>query len=569
MAFNPDEYLKKQGGSKGGFDPDAYLAKGSNGMKVLDVAGPAQAALENYGNVATAGYLPQLQAGMEKLRSAIDTGAAKLGVGPETPEMVDEKLREQGFKIVQAEPGYLEMRDENSKRMAQQEKDFPKASMAGKALGMVGSGLLGSRVLGATKGATVGDRMWDAAKTGGIMGAAANPGDTEGEIDPLQLEARLKNAVLGGVIGGGVQGVAEAAGPLLTAAKDWMRNKAALKATRALGRPTPTQAAQMAETGQDVAIGRELLDEGAVPVLGTPKRIQGRVDALREKAGQDVGKIIDSAGDAKVIDAERLGLEILDSPQLAQMRKTPGMESAVAAIEKQVETLAKNGQLNLKEAQALRQGIDKSINFNKAAPEMRGAQEGLYQQRTAIRDAMNEAVNEMSPGATKDALKTANRRYGNFSEASDILEREVGRDQANRSIGLTDTIAAAAGLANGSPGVGLALGALNKAGRTFGNSMQARGYDVAAGLAGAGAGLAKTAAESSPAIQAMVNRLLTPGEFKESEFRDILNNQQIMQQFQKDPRLLDAIRDDKLKAAISRKIIREPAGSAMQRRLGR
>ena len=66
------------------------------------------------------------------------------------------------------------------------------------------------------------------------------------------------------------------------------------------------------------------------------------------------------------------------------MRNTPGMESTVAAIEKQVETLAKNGKLTLAEAQKLRQGIDKSINFNKSAPDMRGAQEGLYRQRPVV-----------------------------------------------------------------------------------------------------------------------------------------------------------------------------------------
>lgn len=557
--MDPKAYLARLRSEGGGSDPKAYLArlKESNSPEVLDVAGAARTAAEQVGNTVTLGYAPQIAAGIGRIMPDPNAG-------------LDEKLRAQGFNVQNApEQDYMALRDENLRGMAEREKQFPKAALAGKAAGVIASGALMGGALGATKGATTLARMGNAAKTGAALGAVANPGDVEGEMDPLQWEARLKNAGAGLVLGGLAQGAAEGAGPLLTAVRNWAGKKAALKATRALGRPTPTQAARMAETGQDVALGRELLDEGAIPVLGTPGRIQGRVEALKEKAGKQIGQIVDSAGDAKLVDSQKIGIEILDSPELTQLRKTPGMESAVAAIEKQVETLAKNGELTMKEAQALRQGIDRSINFNKAVPDMRGAQEGLYMQRTAVRNAMNEGINSLPNAPAKNALLKANRKYGNLSEASDILEREVGRQQANRAISLTDTIAGAAGATTGSPLASIALGALNKAGRTFGNSMQARGYDAASKLSGLGALVGRYARSASPASQAMLNRILVPGgKFQESEFNELLNDSETMKLLGDNPRLLDQIQNDKLKAAILRKLGRNPAGSAMQRRLG-
>jgi hypothetical protein len=229
------------------------------------------------------------------------------------------------------------------------------------------------------------------------------------------------------------------------------------------------------------------------------------------------------------------------------MRKTPGMESAVAAIEKQLETLAANGQLTLKEAQALRQGIDKSINFNKAAPEMRGAQEGLYKQRTAIRDAMNEAINNLNPGAPKNALKIANRKYGNLSTAEDILEKEIGRNQANRAISLTDTIMAAGGPIAATK---IALGVANKAGRTFGNSVQARVFDAISKKAGLVPGAAD---KINPALAGKFAARVSNASPKiEHNDNPILKDQKLMDMFKKDPRLIESIQDEKIKAQIKR-----------------
>jgi hypothetical protein len=78
-----------------------------------------------------------------------------------------------------------------------------------------------------------------------------------------------------------------------------LRKRAALKATRAVGRATPTVSTKMAATGEDVALGEFLLDNNAIPVVGTPGRIGKRVDKLAEKAGQDIGEIVERVENAR------------------------------------------------------------------------------------------------------------------------------------------------------------------------------------------------------------------------------------------------------------------------------
>lgn len=618
MAFDPDQYLKEN--AAGGFDPDAYLAQQTSSAP-NEKTSAGMAALEHYGNTAAMGYLPHLQAGLEQLL-------------PNPTADVDAKLNEEGFSVPSNDRTYLEARDENIKRLDTEKKEHPIASGVGTGLGIAAGALMPASQLSKTAG--LGAKMLQGAKTGAAYGAIANPGDIEGEYSPLQLGDRAVNAGIGASIGGaiplGIEGVKKGA----SVVGDFLRRKAALKAARALGRPTPKQAAEMARLGTDEELGRELLDEGAIPVLGTPGRIAKRVDALKEETGEQIGEMLDRADNQKVeytpikisnpkrpvkvqdeirmtpirfdenparrldptlrlddapptlvrgeeqsiqralyeqpkpqviagktktlplasVDTQKIAEGILNSAEMKAMRNTPGMEPAVAAIEKQVETLAKNGKLTLKEAQKLRQGIDKSINFNKGAPEMRGAQEGLYKQRTAIRDAMNEGINSLPGFAEKDALLKANRKYGRLSEASDILEREIGRDQANRSISLTDTIAGAAGASTGNPAAALALGAANKFGRTFGNSIQARVYDAIAKKAGLVPGAME---KVNPQVASMIAQraALRDPKFQEND-DPILKDPQLLELFRKDPGLIDSIADETRRTKIKHSIAAYP-----------
>lgn len=524
---------------------DQYVREHSNAKTEIDNGpGAGQSFVEHLGNAAMLGHAPHFQAAVEQLL-------------PDPNADLDEKLRAQGFTIDQPKPSYVASRDANIKRIEQEGKDHPWASGAGTVAGVLGGGAIGSTVLPtAAAGATLAQRMGHAAKIGAGMGALANPGDTEGEINPLdEITGRAKGAALGAAIGPAAELATTGVSNVSQKVKDYLRNKAALKATRALGRAAPSDTLRMSKTGQDVELGRTLLDEGAIPILGTPKRIQGRVEGLKDTAGQEVGDLIKSAGDQKLIDPKKIADEILASPEIEQMRFTPGMEGAAEKIAKQVETLVANGEMSLAEAQRLRQGIDKSINFNKRVPDMGAAQEGLHAQRTKLRDAMNDAINGLGESLPKDRLLSANRKYGNLAQASDILDSEIARNQANRAVSLTDTMAGAAGASTGNPAAALGLGALNKFGRTFGNSMQARGYDAASKGAGVLAGAAGDLAKNVGALQGLAGSgsAAARGGFEELDI-PLFKNKLLMDKLKENPRLIDHIQDDKVRALIKKRL---------------
>jgi hypothetical protein len=200
------------------FDPDA-AARGPASKSLQDR--PGMAALEGYGQTATMGYLPHIQAGVE---SAGDKLAKLLGVG------VDEKLRAQGFEV--PEKSYVQMRDENIARQRGLDESNPWASLGGKALGVAATsilpGMAASKVaqgaqlgklgtaaaklgtLGqAAPGAGVVSRIGHGAMQAGAQAAAYNPGDTEGELNMIQAPDRLVNGAIGTAIGGLMTGAAE------------------------------------------------------------------------------------------------------------------------------------------------------------------------------------------------------------------------------------------------------------------------------------------------------------------------------------------------------------------------
>lgn len=209
-----DAYLDKH---KGADEFDSFLAQhAQSGPTEKTSAG--MAALEHYGNTATMGYLPQLQAGVEKLL-------------PNPTADVDAKLKEEGFYVPSNDRSYLEARDENIKRLADEKADHPIASGVGTAAGIVAGAALPAGQIAKTAG--LGAKALHGAKMGAAYGAIANPGDTEGEYSPLQVMDRGKNAAIGAGIGAiapvAVEGVKKGAG----AVKDYLSKKAALKATRA------------------------------------------------------------------------------------------------------------------------------------------------------------------------------------------------------------------------------------------------------------------------------------------------------------------------------------------------
>lgn len=133
----------------------------------------AQAFLEHYGNWATLGHLPQIQAAAEvPMARAMD--------------------RINGTNVANELPGYVERRDANRHRLSTQEDMHPRAAVAGKALGGAAALLGAGRTV--LKPVPSWDLLSDALRVG-AAGAAVNPGDRDGEVNPVQAEERGKNAL--------------------------------------------------------------------------------------------------------------------------------------------------------------------------------------------------------------------------------------------------------------------------------------------------------------------------------------------------------------------------------------
>lgn len=276
------------------------------------------------------------------------------------------------------------------------------------------------------------------------------------------------------------------------------------------------------------------------------------------------------------VNAKEIAANLRRNPEISALGKTPGMESTASRVDTMLNTMENAGDdLTLREAQALRRGIDKSINFNKPVAEMRGAQPALYEARDAVRNRMNEIVNDYaaSQGGEANQLLQANRRYNRVSDLDKAITDRVSREQANRMIGLTDTIAGGAGAGIGAfigekagghegakagamIGAGIGAGA-NKLGRTYGNQVMASAADkILAPL------LAK-----SPALAALVQKGVSPsmildkiqGAAKERQDTPDAIPPHLIQKYRENPDLVDKLQNPKLKDALKNLIERAPA----------
>jgi hypothetical protein len=453
--------------------------------------GAVRSFTEKLADAATLGYMPHIKAGSEQLAYKIH-----------------DKLY--GTEYANQMPSYVESRDEHISELDQMAKEHPYASAAGTAVGTIGAALSAGGAGAAAKGATATERLKAARNAGVALGALSNPGDVAGEVDTtLQLGDRTTNAVIGGVAGMGGQIAAEAVGAGSQVASKYLRDKAAKSATRALGRPTPTMAKKMAESGDDIAIGRELLEQKAIPVFGTSGRIAKRVDALRDKSWQNVERLLGSGGDDAVVDGAEAGMRILNSEEIALLREA-GETQSVKALEDAAEQLAGMGKVSLKKAQQIKKTIDAKINYEKANPTSGTSQEGRFAKRTALRDQMDQAVTDQGGG--KGELKSAFKKQGMFEKAADIVDREAGRTQANSKVSLTDVIAGGAGFSYGeSPeeraAWGFVLGALNKGRRAVGPAMYARSADGLGKLLSKTPKFAKMAEENPKGFAALLERM--------------------------------------------------------------
>lgn len=415
---------------------------------------PIQAALEGFGQAASFGYLPQLQAGAEK---AID-----YLVGNET----DEALRAQGFQI--EEPSYTESRDQFIARGQRLQETNPGAMLAGQVAGALTSGITFGGVGGVAKAATMGQRAASALKTGATIGALRNPGDTEGEVELLQLRDRIKNSAQDAITGLVAQGGAEVVGKLAKAvqsapgaikdfsqAKAFKTSGAMLKDFRkAYGRGKINELGQTMIDNKIVALGDDVAD------------VAKKAEIMQKNVGMKIGDIYQTADDsitkinpAKISKdlAKKLDDTELDMGRFSQefrayitnkLQGLSGSRQVLSRMDAELDDIATNGVVSLKRLREIRSSIDQQIDFAKQAKDLPGVEQAFLDMRNKINDIAKNRLKVIDQiqgtKLTKDLVK-ANRDFSNLADITKIAKDRVARDQSNAAFGLRERISGGAG----------------------------------------------------------------------------------------------------------------------------
>ena len=164
------------------------------------------------------------------------------------------------------------------------------------------------------------------------------------------------------------------------------------------------------------------------------------------------------------------------------------------------------------------------INWSKKSQDLPLEQDALKTIRTHIQNKLNSQVAALDQALQSNEtseLQRLNQLYGNVSTIANISRDRALREGANRSFGLTDTVAGAGGLGvghaigslsgHGSAGAllgGAALGLGNKIGRTYGNAVLASGANaISQGLEN----------NATPLLLPVTNLIKNPSKIRENK----------------------------------------------------
>lgn len=579
MVMGPQEQRQPQGGvdfsSMSDEELESLIFGGSMELDVpqetmpTEPEGPsrAQTALESVGKGATLGYLPQLQAMAEPLTDRV------FNMIPGGPRAESRPMR-------QMNPGtqeYVDARDQNIKRQRAQASANPGTALVGEMAGIIGTSVVPARAIGyagqavgrgtqalgmgARLGGT-GGKILAGAGQGAAFGAMMNPGDVEGEVNPLQLDERMSGAKLGAAFGGGMR----AAGAGLQKAAPAMKRGAEQLAFKSSGAMLK-EFRKAAPKGEVNKIGRFMLDNKLVKAGDTYEHVARRAQAFNQQAGQKLDQIYKQAVNTSKKGALDLPKRLQNvkpsefaamkkgnlgkrwqemtpkefseirnigfnpvrdkSKVLSQVRKSLGDDtqarSAINQIDDYLTELGKkHGSkiLDPRAANDIKTAIDKAINYSRnPLTRSHGLERAWKSTRSFIGRKVDKHVEKLgsqmgSPGASK-ALREANKGYGYSRTVMQTAQDRANRVSANNMLGLPEWAVSGGAMAGGLsvggvPGAVIAPAAL-RAARAHGTSAAAVGLDKLGNVATRGGAIPGKIANPT------LRKMLSPGFAEESQ----------------------------------------------------
>lgn len=436
-------------------------------------------AAKTWANKAAAGAGPQIEGAMgaamqyaKDPNTAAMLQAAQLA-GAKTPD--DSTLLD----------AYRAVRDMGAKEHAASEN-----TLMGKAVAPIG--VMSTPIpIKPAAGMSVPERAWQSTKVGGGVGGlsalANSPADLT-KMDAPNLERGAADFLLG--VGGG--GVTSAIlGGSSAAAESPTRQLAEQQALRAAGLRAGIKDSLQKDLGitnmnEARQLGRQFLDEGLIPPVGSAESVAKRAQKLEGQAGNSIGAQLAVGQMNGPLSYDRVVKAAADPLQVAPGKSTAVADLASGKARDFVDAMERQGQAtpgNWAEANRAKSDAWKSARFDDQAP-MAAV---LHRKSVgAARNNIEDQLREVNPAAA-DALHQANERFGVAADAQKLAEAASRRDAAKKGFGMPEILAmtgAGAGGMAGHPvtgglaGLATALGA--KAFDKWGHSTAARGADFLA-----------------------------------------------------------------------------------------
>ncbi len=364
-------------------------------------------------------------------------------------------------------------------------------------------------------------------KLGAVGGAAASAGaaglgasDKESTLG--NIEDAAKSAAAGAALG-------YAGGKILPSAKS-IKSWANEKAVKASGAMTKEMRALESKGLLDKQ-GEFLLENKIVTPLASLENISERSDAVRQKAGEKIGGIIDNIDALRAKAIDRVKDALKDKPELStalqdkitnefgynynnvadQIDAIIERDSGIAASKFHRDRLSQLSdefrRIGEKGSGTLRSGLRNKTEHRRLLKDVDNLGEEYKQEvYDAISGELDRSVSNMerlrggvdklygdpiqpllTDGGADPAVKTAldefkgaNRDYAASATAQATADKRLGQVRSNRDYGLTTAIAAGAGLAAGGPATAVAYGSLNNFFRKYGSSLEATGGNALA-----------------------------------------------------------------------------------------
>lgn len=208
-----------------------------------------------------------------------------------------------------------------------------------------------------------------------------------------------------------------------------------------------------------------------------------RTEAVREKVGKEIDDIVTTYGSGMTVGRKKTG-ERLRSEVLAELEKRAENDADIKPLVDRARSWIENyeagGRQNVVGLNDARKEIDKSIKWTPGMPDIDTKWNNVkIDIRSTLNDVVFDKLEQVGKAAGKDIvapLQALKREYGVIATVDAGVQKNIGRELANRGTSLTDTIASTAGATIGSAVGGIAGGlagsvagaAVNNFGRRFG-----------------------------------------------------------------------------------------------------